>query len=130
MKIAYDLERYGRYAWDVSFAHKRFAHLEKSAHPSDLMEKLVEEVMEMVHISIKALKNHDAKLAKTLAEIEEGVDEMYFQYFDQLTKGPALRRDVIINVLVARYLERIADHATYIGESVIYIATGEKLILR
>jgi len=29
-----------------------------------------------------------------------------------------------------RYLERIADHATYIGESIVYIATGEKVSLR
>jgi phosphate uptake regulator len=31
---------------------------------------------------------------------------------------------------VVRHLERIADHATYIGEAIIYVATGEKLTLR
>jgi phosphate uptake regulator len=34
------------------------------------------------------------------------------------------------NLLVVRYLERIADHATYVGEAIYYIATGEKIILR
>jgi len=33
-------------------------------------------------------------------------------------------------LLVVRYLERIADHATYIGESILYLATGEKTTLR
>jgi phosphate uptake regulator len=31
---------------------------------------------------------------------------------------------------VVRYLERIADHATYIGEGIHYIATGKKILLR
>jgi phosphate uptake regulator len=33
-------------------------------------------------------------------------------------------------VLVVRYLERIADHATYVGESIYYIASGQKILLR
>ena len=34
------------------------------------------------------------------------------------------------NLLVSRFLERIADHTTYVGEAIVYIATGEKLSLR
>src|SRR4030043_1846228 len=40
MKIAYDFERYGRYAWDISFTHKRFAASRKCVHNEDLMEKM------------------------------------------------------------------------------------------
>jgi phosphate transport system protein len=130
MKIAYDFERYGRYAWDISFTHKKLAGLDKCAGPSDLMQKLFEEVSEMVGKSIRALKQHDAELAKTLAGTEKGVDELYFAYLDQLAEAPVQNKCVMCNLLVSRFLERIADHTTYVGESIVYIVTGEKISLR
>jgi len=55
---------------------------------------------------------------------------LYFSYLDRLVeKAPATDRCTVSSVLVIRYLERIADHATYIGESIIYLATGEKVTL-
>jgi phosphate transport system protein len=130
MKIAYDFERYGRYAWDISFTHKKLAALEECAVSSDLMPKLVEKVSEMVSKSVEALRKHDAELAKTLADTEKDVDELYFAYLDQLSKARAQNKCVLCNLLVSRYLERIADHTTYVGEAVVYIATGEKISLR
>jgi len=41
-----------------------------------------------------------------------------------------VKLSTISSLLVVRYLERIADHATYIGESIAYLATGEKVTLR
>jgi len=36
----------------------------------------------------------------------------------------------VCNLLVVRFLERIAGHATYVSESTVYIATGEKVSFR
>lgn len=130
MKIAYDFERYGRYAWDISFTHKKLAGLDKCAGPSDLMQKLFEKVSEMVSKSVLALKQHDAELAKSLASTEKEVDELYFAYLDQLAEAPVQNKCVMCNLLVSRFLERIADHTTYVGESIVYIVTGEKISLR
>ena len=130
MKIAYDFERYGRYAWDISFTHKKLGALGECAVASDLMPKLIEKVSEMVSKSVEALREHDAELAKTLADTEKEVDALYFAYLDQLSKARAQSRCVMCNLLVSRYLERIADHTTYVGEAVVYIATGEKVTLR
>jgi len=127
MKVAYDFERYGRYAWDISFTHKKLGALGECAVTSDLMPKLVEKVSEMVSKSVKALREHDAELAKTLADTEKEVDELYFEYLDQLSKARAQSKCVMCNLLVSRYLERIADHTTYVGEAIVYIATGEKI---
>jgi len=56
---------------------------------------------------------------------------MYFKYLDNLIDKPStVNKCIISSVLVVRYLERIADHATYIGESIVYIVTGEKIMLR
>jgi phosphate transport system protein len=130
MKIAYDFERYGRYAWDISFTYKKLGSLGECAIASDLMPKLVEKVSDMVSKSVTALKEHDAELAKTLADTEQEVDELYFAYLDQLSKVRVQNKFVMCNLLVSRYLERIADHTTYVGEAIVYIATGEKISLR
>ncbi len=132
MKIAYDFERYGRYAWDISFIRKRLGGLQDCEEwiPT-FIENMGERVLEMVRISINSLKTHDTELAKTISKTEQEVDEMYFQYLDKLVKeAHATSQCTISSVLVVRYLERIADHATYIAEAVVYIATGRKITLR
>lgn len=130
MKIAYDFERYGRYAWDISLTHKKLSSLDNCALSWASMEQLVEKVAEMVNKSIRALKDHDVELAKTLAKTEQEVDKIFYTYIDQLAASPTETKCAMCNLLVARYLERIADHTTYVGESIVYIATGEKISLR
>jgi phosphate transport system protein len=94
------------------------------------MEELVEKVCDMVNKSVIALKQHDAELARTLATTEKEVDELYFASLDQLAQSKIQNKCAMCNLLVSRFLERIADHTTYVGEGIIYIATGEKLSLR
>jgi phosphate transport system protein len=130
MKIAYDFERYGRYAWDISFTHKKLTGLDKCAGSSDLMQKLAETVCKMVNESVQALKLNDGEKAKDLAKIENEADALYFAILDQLLKTKIRSRCVMCNLLVSRYLERIADHTTYVGEAIVYISTGEKVSLR
>jgi phosphate transport system protein len=91
---------------------------------------MVEKTAEMVHTSVRALRGFDAELARTLAETEKEVDDIYLNFLKYLSKTPPATKCMVCDVLVIRYLERIADHATYVGESIIYIATGEKAILR
>ena len=84
----------------------------------------------MVGKSVEALRQQDAELAKSLADIENEVDKLYFEYLEKLSKSRAQNKSVMCNLLVSRYLERIADHTTYVGEAIVYIATGEKISLR
>jgi phosphate transport system protein len=130
MKIAYDFERYGRYAWDISYTHNKLAGLAKCAESEELMLELAQRVSDMVGKSVQALKQHDADLAKNLAITEKEVDELYFKYLDQIAKTKAHNRCVMCNLLVSRFLERIADHTTYVGEAIVYIVSGAKLSLR
>jgi phosphate transport system protein len=132
MKIIYDFERYGRYALDVSQVQRVSGGLEQCERwINESIRELSEKVLNMVQTSIASLKSHNVELAKTLSEAENQVDNMYFKYLDRLIeKAPATNKCTISSVLVARYLERIADHATYVGESIIYVATGEKITLR
>jgi phosphate transport system protein len=132
MKIAYDFARYGRYALDISYINERLGGLKEcEARIPEYVEKMSEKVLNMVRISIDSLRTHNTELAETVSETEEEVDKMYFEFLDRLTeKAHVTSKCVISSVLIIRYLERIADHATYICESVIYLATGRRVILR
>lgn len=132
MKIAYDFARYGRYALDVSQIHERLGGLEKCEDwVRESITEMSDMVLSMVHTSVESLKSHDAELAKTLSETEKQADDMYFKYLDRLVENaPATTKCTISSVLAVRYLERIADHATYIAESIVYLTTGEKVTIR
>ena len=130
MKISYDFRRYGRYAFDVSQICERFGGIHdcKPSFKKIIME-MAEVTFGMINTSIQALKSHDAKLAVTLSGMEKTVDNMYYKYLDKLIETKTSTGPTISSLLVVRYLERIADHATYIGESIVYLATGEKITL-
>jgi phosphate transport system protein len=132
MKIAYDFERYGRYAWDITSISKRLGPL-KGCDPwiPEFIGEMGEKVLAMVKISTTSLRNLDVELARSAAKIEEEVDEMYFQYLGKLVEEAGITNQCTISsVLVVRYLERVADHAMYIAEAVVYVATGQKATLR
>jgi len=132
MKITYDFTRYGRYALDITQIYEKLGGLKEcEVWVKQAIREMSEKVLIMTRTSVDSLKSHDTKLAKTMSEIEKQVDDMYFKYLDRLVeKAPATNRCTISSVLIVRYLERIADHATYIGESIIYLATGKKIMLR
>jgi len=96
----------------------------------DLVEEMVDKAMLMVRMSIESFIDNDGEIAKTLAATEKEVDSIYSEYLDKLSKAPPGTKCLIGTVLVVRYLERIAYHATCIGESIYYVAAGKKAILR
>jgi phosphate transport system protein len=132
MKVAYDFERYGRYAWDISFIGTRFSGLSTcDKWVFEYIGKMAEKVFQMVRISINSVKSLDTELVKAMTKTEQEVDNMYFEYLGKLVEEAGVTNECTISsVLVVRYLERIADHATHIMEGVVYIATGEKVTLR
>jgi phosphate transport system protein len=131
MKISNDFARYGRYALDISQICKRMGSMrECDAWIFDYIDNLSEKVLTMVQTSIRALKHHDVELASSISATEKEVDKMYFDFLDKLVKAaPATSQCTVASVLVVRYLERIADHAVYVCESLVYIVKGEQISL-
>jgi phosphate transport system protein len=132
IRIAYDFDRYGRYAWDISSICKRFGGLQDCEKwMGQFFEEMGEKVLSMVSVSVESLRAQNTDLAKTISKIEKEVDKMYFDHLDKLMQeANATSQCTISSVLGVRYLERIADHAAYIAEAVVYIATGQKITLR
>jgi phosphate transport system protein len=131
MKIGNDFARFGRYALDISFINDKIRGLEEcETWTRDYINEMSEKVLFMVKTSIDALKKQDIILAKTISETERQVDKMYFDYLHKLINGEqANNKCILSSALMTRYLERIADHAVYVCESIVYIVTGEKVTL-
>lgn len=131
MKIGNDFARYGRYALDISVINDQLSGLlECEPWVRDFIHEMSDRVLFMVKVSVEALKRHDTALAKTITETERNVDKMYLNYINKLGSGEFSNRKCLLSsALATRYLERIADHAVYVCESVVYIVNGDKLSL-
>ena len=129
MKIGNDFARYGRYALDISSINDQISGLKEcDSSTIDYIHEMSDKVLSMVRISVDALKRHDIVLAKTISQNEREIDQMYLILLKKLISGKqANSKCAISSALITRYLERIADHAVYVCESIVYVATGEKI---
>jgi phosphate transport system protein len=130
MKIGNDFARYGRYALDISSINDQLnglTHYEPWTR--DYLAEMSEKVLSMVKTSIDSLRKHDVALAKTISPTEREVDKLYLDFLNQLISQETSSKCVASSILVTRYFERIADHAVYVCESIVYIVTGEKVSL-
>jgi phosphate transport system protein len=131
MKISNDFARYGRYALDISSISEQLNGLsECEPWTREYISEMSKKVLTAVKISVDALRKHDIALARSISPTEREVDKLYLEFINNLINHEqADTKCVVSSVLVTRYLERIADHAVYICESVVYIVTGEKISL-
>ena len=128
LEIAYGFSRFGRYAWDIAQVLDIYGDL--SECDKSLVQDLSVKVSKMIETSIESFKTRDTKLARSLRLEDDQVDKTYLDYNKQLAAGISKSISVkcaLTSLLVLRYLERIADHACYIGDSVVYITTATKV---
>ncbi|MER3408041.1 MAG: phosphate uptake regulator, PhoU [Nitrososphaera sp.] len=129
MEIAYGFSRFGRYAYDIVDVLETMGSI-ADCDKSAVME-MSKTVKEMIHMSVKALQSKDKDAAEKLYQMDNTVDALYRKYLretlaphDKSDRAFADPRCYISGLLILRYLERISDHACYIGDSVHYIVTG------
>jgi len=87
----------------------------------------------MIRLSIDALRTKDQETVSKLYDMDNSVDALYRNYLRDLITPKINPNDQLLNdprcalsaLLILRYLERIADHACSIGDSVYFIVTGQ-----
>ena len=128
MEIAYGYSRFGRYSYDIVDV------LETLEPLADCNKNAVSEmaitVRKMILLSVNALESRDKMAAQDLYQMDDTVDTLYRKYLRELISNLSKNsseepRCYISNLLILRYLERIADHACYVGDSVYYVVTGD-----
>jgi phosphate transport system protein len=126
LEISYGFSRFGRYAFDIAQVLEIYGDL--SQCDKSVIEELSQKVAQMIQTSIQSFRTKDMKLARSLRQEDDQVDRAYIDFMKEVSKGkPIPIKCALASTLVLRYLERIADHACYIGDSVIYIVTGSKI---
>ncbi|MEM4278003.1 MAG: phosphate uptake regulator PhoU [Candidatus Nitrosocaldus sp.] len=124
MEVAYDLVRFGRYAYDIAQIREQFGDLGNC--DKGMIASMAEIVSKMLEDSITAFNSKDEGLAERLIRIDDAVDSSYRNNLKRIVDDGMDLRCALSSVLVMRYLERIADHAVYIGELVRYMVSGER----
>src|SRR5690625_5948276 len=89
-----------------------------------------DQTIKMIDLTIDAFVQEDILLARKLAEMDNVVDSLYEKVISEILEeknGNQKEKQYIIQTaLSVRYIERIADHATNIGESIIYLVRSEE----
>lgn len=132
MEISYGFSRFGRYSYDIVDVLETMGSI-SNCDKSAVLET-AKTVREMILLSLNALQSRDKNAAEKLYKMDDTVDLVYRRY---LRKTITIPQEVLLNnninnnprcyisaLLILRYLERISDHACYIGDSVHYIVTG------
>ncbi len=127
MKIINDLERIGDLAVNIA---ERTVYLLSVPLLKPLIDipRMAKSTQGMLRDSINAFVNNDAKLAWNVCLRDDEVDQLNDQLFRELltymTQDHKNIERALALILIARNLERIADHSTNISEDVIYIVEG------
>jgi len=130
MKIGTELERMGDLAVNIA---QRALELNKMPLLKPLIDipRMAVLARAMVTDSINAFINRDENLARDICKRDDEVDGLNDQIFRELLtymiEDPLTIKRAVGLLLVGRHLERIADHATNIGEDVIYLVKGKTI---
>ena len=128
IKINAELERIGDQAVNIA---QRVGVLVKQPSPSFEFDYslMAEKAESMLRMSLDALVNLDNDLAFKVLMLDDEVDKIQQDAYDQIKsvmKNQPDQMGYLINLLlISRHLERLADHATNIAESVIYLIEGD-----
>jgi phosphate transport system regulatory protein PhoU len=128
LKMITDMERIGDHATDISeitLILSEAVYIKKLEH----IPQMAQATMKMVSDSIDAYVNKDLELANAVIEYDDIVDDLFSTVKEDLialihadVKNGEQAMDLL---MIAKYFERIGDHAVNIAEWVIFSITGE-----
>jgi len=122
-----DLERVGDQAVNVAQRVMDLIALPPAEVAADIPE-MAAIAAQMVRQALEAFVSGNAELAQQVLETDDIVDRMNQEIFQAMDKtmreSPSLIRQALDTIIIARNLERVADHATNIAEDVIFWVRG------
>ncbi|BCJ97656.1 phosphate signaling complex protein PhoU [Anaerocolumna chitinilytica] len=127
MKIITDIERIADQCADISEYVIKLNKYPQMEAPKSL-ESMIEAMKKMVINTIDSFVEGDVEKAKSVIEADDEVDGDFEKITDELSftmqNKPELVPQCICYLMMIKYLERMADHATNIAEWITYIVTG------
>ena len=133
LKMVTDMERIGDHAGDIADLIKHMGNGKAIAnsmgkYANAKLEQMCSEIQKMLYNSISAYIDRDVSKAKDVIANDDIVDELYFKLKREFVRQIQIKiengEEIADFLLIAKYFERIGDHATNIAEWVIYSITG------
>lgn len=128
MKIVTDLERIGDQAVNIA---QRVLELNREPQPTPSIDlsRMADRAQRMVQQSLDAFVARDTALARQVCGEDTEVDALKEQVFREMLafimEEPRATPRAVRLILISRFLERVADHATNIAEMVVYMVEGK-----
>lgn len=128
--IANDLERVGDLSRNIAKSARRLSQRSGAAIPGSLRE-LARDSQHALSEALNAFGNTDADLARSVLKDDETIDAeedvVVLAALQAIPKHPESASEAVDMILIAKHLERVADHATNIAESVILVAEARNV---
>jgi phosphate transport system protein len=128
MQLVRDLERIGDYAKNLGDTAMRLFPYPSSPYMGQI-KLMFDRCQAMLAMGLASLSNLDAQSGLDMRDRDDAVDSDYDTLYTLLAQQQNVQgvvEPIILQVLVIRHLERMADHATNIGKRVAYIVTGQR----
>lgn len=127
LKVVTDIERIGDHCSDIAELLLRLQLKDLSVY-SKHIQAMTEETKKLEHAAVDAFVNRNSKAAQSVIDGDDVIDDLFNLVKEELVealKGGSVNADECIDVLmIAKYLEKIGDHAVNIGEWEIFQETG------
>jgi phosphate transport system protein len=128
VKINTDLERVGDLAVNIAEAGKRYLQ-HPPVKPLIDIPRMGELAQKMLRDALDAFVRRDMTLAEAVLAADDTLDALKSQIFRELLtcmlQAPETIEPALDLILISRHLERIGDHATNVGEDVIFILSAK-----
>lgn len=130
LKMISDMERIGDQAEDIA---EILEYMQDAAIPQEEnLRAMAETATSMVTQSVESFVDSDLELAYKVIDTDDTVDEYFIKVKEDLiamiAENPEQGGLYLDLLMIAKYLERVADHATNIGEWVVFSITGKHFV--
>ncbi|MCY0880385.1 MAG: phosphate signaling complex protein PhoU [Firmicutes bacterium] len=129
LKMITDLERIADHAVDIARVTKRMG-TETFSKPLVDIPEMARLARVMVRQALNAFIHRSVEDALAMIRLDDEVDHLYSAVFRELVNmmrdEPVMAGQATYLLFVANFLERVSDHATNLGEWIIYMVTGER----
>ena len=128
LKLVGDMERIADHCSDISQYTFKLIEKEPVPLPDNFMDML-QVMRQMVYDSISAISENDLELANKVIATDDEVDNYFAEMRQHLTtvmqQKPQYVPQYVDYLMIAKYVERIADHSTNIAQWVMFVVKNE-----
>lgn len=126
LKMIRDMEKIGRQAFEIAEIVKHMTRRESEEH----IRSMAQETIKMVTDSVQSFVKKDEELARSVIEHDFIVDDLFRRarksIIEAIRRSGADAEEMADMLMIAKYFERIGDHAEALAKQVIYSVTGNR----